>query len=127
MSETKKELNTLAQGMFVREHTFKNGTKVKNVSINVADFSEFLRDNMQIDDKGRYWVNLRFIPNSNVGENKLSHTPILTDYVRKPKNPSELLEKLANATIIEEEADEKIAEKEQAIVEADKQESDLPF
>jgi hypothetical protein len=127
MSETKKELNTLAQGMFVREHTFKNGTKVKNVSINVADFSEFLRDNMQIDDKGRYWVNLRFIPNANVGENKLSHTPILTDYVRKPKNPSELLEKLANATIIEEEADEKIAEKEQAIVEADKQESDLPF
>ena len=57
----------------------------------------------------------------------MSHTPILTDYVRKPKNPSELLEKLANATIIEEEADEKIAEKEQAIVEADKQESDLPF
>ena len=127
MSETKKELNTLAQGMFVREHTFKNGTKVKNVSINVAEFTDFLRDNMQKDDKGRYWVNLRFIPNSNVGENKLSHTPILTDYVRKPKNPSELLEKLANATIIEEEADEKIAEKEQAIVEADKQESDLPF
>ena len=123
MSETK---NTLAQGMFVREHTFKNGTKVKNVSINVADFSEFLRDNMQKDDNGNYWVNLKFIPNKDIGENKLTHTPILSNYQRKPKNPSEILDELAKATLIEEEIDEKIVEKEKAVIEADKQD-DLPF
>ena len=124
MSETK---NTLAQGMFVREHTFKNGTRVMNVAINVSEFSNFILENMSEDENGNNWVNLKFIPNTNVGENKLSHTPILNDYVRKPKDPTELLQKLASVTIIEEEVDEKIAEKEQAIVQSDKQESDLPF
>ena len=124
MSETK---NTLAQGMFVREHTFKNGTRVMNVAINVSEFSNFILENMSEDENGNNWINLKFIPNTNVGENKLSHTPILNDYVRKPKDPTELLQKLASVTIIEEEVDEKIAEKEQAIIEADKQESDLPF
>ena len=80
MSETK---NTLAKGMFVREHTFNSGTKVLNVSINVADFCSFVKDNMNEDSNGNQWVNLKLIPNKNVGENKLSHTPILNDYVRK--------------------------------------------
>ena len=124
MSENK---NTLAQGMFVREHTFKNGTRVMNVSIIVSDFSNFMLENMSEDGNGNNCINLKFIPNKVVGENKLSHTPILSDYVRKPKDPTELLQKLASVTIIEEEVDEKIAEKEQAIVQADKQESDLPF
>jgi len=75
--------NTLAKGMFVREHTFNSGTKVLNVSINVADFCSFVKDNMNEDTKGNQWVNLKLIPNKNVGENKLSHTPILNDYVRK--------------------------------------------
>ena len=124
MSETK---NTLAQGMFVREHTFKNGTRVMNVAINVSEFSNFILENMNQDENGVNWINLKFIPNTNVGENKLSHTPILSDYVRKPKDPTKLLQKLASATLIEEEVDEKIVEKEQALVEADKQEDDLPF
>ena len=80
MSENK---NTLAKGMFVREHTFNSGTKVLNVSINVADFCSFVKDNMNEDSNGSQWVNLKLIPNKNVGENKLSHTPILNDYVRK--------------------------------------------
>ena len=80
MSETK---NTLAKGMFVREHTFNSGTKVLNVSISVADFCSFVKDNMNEDSNGNQWVNLKLIPNKNVGENKLSHTPILNDYVRK--------------------------------------------
>ena len=80
MSENK---NTLAKGMFVREHTFNSGTKVLNVSINVADFCSFVKDNMNEDSNGNQWVNLKLIPNKNVGENKLSHTPILNDYVRK--------------------------------------------
>ena len=80
MSENK---NTLAKGMFVREHTFNSGTKVLNVSISVADFCSFVKDNMNEDSNGNQWVNLKLIPNKNVGENKLSHTPILNDYVRK--------------------------------------------
>ena len=80
MSENK---NTLAKGMFVREHTFNSGTKVLNVSINVADFCSFVQDNMNEDSNGSQWVNLKLIPNKNIGENKLSHTPILNDYVRK--------------------------------------------
>ena len=75
--------NTLAKGMFVREHTFNSGTKVLNVSINVADFCSFVKDNMNEDSNGNQWVNLKLIPNKNVGENKLSHTPILNDYIRK--------------------------------------------
>ena len=80
MSENK---NTLAKGMFVREHTFNSGTKILNVSINVADFCSFVKDNMNEDSNGNQWVNLKLIPNKNVGENKLSHTPILNDYIRK--------------------------------------------
>ena len=78
MSENK---NTLAKGMFVREHTFSNGTKVLNVAINVADFCSFVKDNM---NEGS---------NKNVGDNKLSHTPILNDYI-KP-NAEQALQSLA--------------------------------
>ena len=85
--------NTLAQGMFVREHTFNSGTKVLNVSINVADFCSFVQDNMNEDSNGSQWVNLKLIPNKNIGENKLSHTPILNDYI-KP-NAEQALQSLA--------------------------------
>ena len=94
MSENK---NTLAKGMFVREHTFNSGTKVLNVSINVADFCSFVKDNMNEDSNGNQWVNLKLIPNKNVGENKLSHTPILNDYVRK--TGEQALESLAAQVI----------------------------
>ena len=94
MSENK---NTLAKGMFVREHTFNSGTKVLNVSINVADFCSFVRDNMNEDSNGSQWVNLKLIPNKNIGENKLSHTPILNDYVRK--TGEQALESLAAQVI----------------------------
>ena len=94
MSENK---NTLAKGMFVREHTFNSGTKVLNVSINVADFCSFVKDNMNEDSNGNQWVNLKLIPNKNVGENKLSHTPILNDYIRQ--NAEQALESLAAQVI----------------------------
>ena len=80
MAESK---NTLAQGMFIREHTFNSGTKVMNVSINVIDFCSFIKEHMTEDTKGNKWINLKLIPNKNVGENKLSHTPILNDYIRQ--------------------------------------------
>ena len=90
MSENK---NTLAKGMFVREHTFSNGTKVLNVAINVADFCSFVKDNMNEGSNDSQWVNLKLIPNKNVGENKLTHTPILNDYIRQ--NAEQALQSLA--------------------------------
>ena len=97
--------NTLAKGMFVREHTFNSGTKVLNVSINVADFCSFVKDNMNEDSNGNQWVNLKLIPNKNVGENKLSHTPILNDYVRQ--NAEQALEDLASEVLVTPSAEER--------------------
>jgi len=94
MSENK---NTLAKGMFVREHTFNSGTKVLNVSINVADFCSFVKDNMNEDSNGNQWINLKLIPNKNVGDNKLSHTPIVNDYI-KP-NAEQAIQSLAAQVI----------------------------
>ena len=102
MSENK---NTLAKGMFVREHTFNSGTKVLNVSINVADFCSFAQDNMNEDSKGNQWVNLKLIPNKNIGENKLSHTPILNDYVKQ--NAEKALEELASEVLVTPSAEER--------------------
>ena len=102
MSENK---NTLAKGMFVREHTFNSGTKVLNVSISVADFCSFVKDNMNEDSNGNQWVNLKLIPNKNVGENKLSHTPILNDYVRQ--NAERALQELASEVLVTPSAEER--------------------
>ena len=102
MSENK---NTLAKGMFVREHTFNSGTKVLNVSINIADFCSFVKDNMNEDSNGNQWVNLKLIPNKNVGENKLSHTPILNDYVKQ--NAEKALEELASEVLVTPSAEER--------------------
>tara|TARA_R100000808_G_C2133231_1_gene142007 strand:- start:1103 stop:1438 length:336 start_codon:yes stop_codon:yes gene_type:complete len=108
--------NTLAKGMFVREHTFNSGTKIMNVSINVADFCAFIKENMNEDSKGNQWVNLKLIPNKNVGENKLSHTPILNEYT--PKSADKALEALATKVLAP------VAERE--IVETPEK-ADLPF
>ena len=102
MAESK---NTLAQGMFIREHTFNSGTKVMNVSINVIDFCSFIKEHMTEDTKGNKWINLKLIPNKNVGENKLSHTPILNDYVRQ--NAERALEELASEVLVTPSAEER--------------------
>ena len=94
MSENK---NTLAKGMFVREHTFNSGTKVINVSINIVDFCAFAKEHINEDTNGTKWVNLKFIPNSNVGENKLTHTPILNDYYTN--SAEQAMEELAAETL----------------------------
>ena len=102
MAESK---NTLAQGMFVREHTFNSGTKVINLSINVVEFCSFATGNMNEDAKGNKWINLKLIPNKNVGDNKLSHTPILNDYVRQ--NAEQALEELASEVLVTPSAEER--------------------
>ena len=96
MSENK---NTLARGMFVREHTYDSGKKVLNVSINVAEFCSFVQDNMNTekDKNGNQWINLKLWANKNIGENKLSHTPVLNDYIRQ--NAEQALESLAAEVI----------------------------
>ena len=105
MSENK---NTLAKGMFVREHTFNSGTKVMNVSINVVDFCSFVKEHMNEDTNGNKWINLKLIPNKNIGENKLSHTPILNDYVRK--TGEQALDALAAEVITPSAAEREITE-----------------
>ena len=102
MSENK---NTLAQGMFIREHTHKTGTKVLNVSINVVDFFSFAKEHMNEDTKGNKWTNLTFIPNPTVRENKLSHTPILNDYIRQ--NAERALQELASEVLVTPSAEER--------------------
>ena len=114
MSENK---NTLAKGMFVREHTFNSGTKVINLSINVVEFCSFATGNMNEDAKGNKWINLKLIPNKNIGENKLSHTPILNDYT--PKNGEKAIKELA-AQVLTPSAEEK------AIVQTPEK-ANLPF
>ena len=83
-----KSVNTLANGMFVKEHTFNSGTKIINLSIKADDFVQFMKSNLVEDKKGSKWVNLKLIPNKTIGENKLTHTPILNDFkpqaVKKP-------------------------------------------
>jgi hypothetical protein len=39
-----------------------------------------MRSNFVEDKKGNQWVNLKLIPNKTIGENKLTHTPILNDF-----------------------------------------------
>ena len=109
--------NTLAKGMFVREHTFNSGTKIMNVSINVADFCTFVKDNMNEDSKGNKWVNIKLIPNKNVGDNKLSHTPILNEYT--PKSADKALEALASEVLTPSVEERKIVET--------PEKADLPF
>ena len=94
MAESK---NTLAQGMFVRQHTYESGTQIMNVSINVTDFCTFAKEHINVDSSGTEWINLKFIPNKNVVENKLSHTQILNDYYTR--NAERALEELANQTM----------------------------
>ena len=58
MSENK---NTLAKGMFVREHTFNSGTTILNVAINVGEFCSFVKDNMNEGSNDSQWINLKLI------------------------------------------------------------------
>ena len=124
MSENK---NTLAKGMFVREHTFDSGTKILNVSINVADFCSFVGDNMNVDSKGNQWVNLKLIPNKNIADNKLSHTPILNEYVPNADKALEILQsKVLRPSVEERVIVETPTAKKKSTKKASKK-ADLPF
>ena len=119
--------NTLAKGMFVREHTFNSGTKILNVSINVAEFCSFIEGNMIVDSKDRKWVNLKLIPNKNVGDNKLSHTPILNEYTPNADKALEILQsKVLKPSVEEKEIVETPTAKRKSTKKASKK-ADLPF
>ena len=119
--------NTLAKGMFVREHTFNSGTKILNVSINVAEFCSFIEGNMIVDSKDRKWVNLKLIPNKNVGDNKLSHTPILNEYTPNADKALEILQsKVLKPSVEERQIVETPTAKRKSTKKASKK-ADLPF
>tara|TARA_R110002051_G_scaffold270280_1_gene330757 strand:- start:13 stop:381 length:369 start_codon:yes stop_codon:yes gene_type:complete len=122
MSESK---STLVRGIFIREFVSPKGTRILNVAFNVAEIIRFLKDNYNKDKNGNCWTNTKFVPNKNVGENKLSHTALLDDFYFNDAESA--LKELADEFL--EETDENIAKKEQAIIEADKQASldELPM
>ena len=126
MSENK---NTLVQGMFIREYVSKKGTSIFNVAINTTNLMRFLKDNYNKDRNGNLWTNIKIVPNNETTENGLTHTALLDNYYFRDEEAA--AEKLAAEILVEEEipeeVDEQIAEKEKAAIEADKQESDLPF
>ena len=122
MSESK---STLVRGIFIREFVSEKGTRILNVAFNVTEIIRFLKDNYNKDKNGNCWTNTKFVPNKNVGENKLSHTALLDDFYFNDAESA--LKELADEFL--EETDENIAKKEQAIIEADKQASldELPM
>ena len=90
MAENK---NVLANGMFVKEYTYKTGTKILNVSVNCEKFIAFCKDNYTKDKNGNCWTNIKIIPNKEIKDNGWTHTAILdTYYVSETKD--ELLEQL---------------------------------
>ena len=122
MSESK---STLVRGIFIREFVSEKGTRILNVAFNVTEIIRFLKDNYNKDKNGNCWTNTKFVPNKNVGENKLSHTALLDDFYFNDAESA--LKELADEFL--EETDENIAKKERAIIEADKQASldELPM
>ena len=122
MSESK---STLVRGIFIREFVSEKGTRILNVAFNVTEIIRFLKDNYNKDKNGNCWTNTKFVPNKNVGDNKLSHTALLDDFYFNDAESA--LKELADEFL--EETDENIAKKERAIIEADKQASldELPM
>ena len=122
MSNTKdNNQSTLAKGMFVKSHTFKTGTTVQSLSIDVVEFCNFAKENLVQARNGRLFLNLKLIPNRNE-ESKFSHTPIVNDYFKTDDKAGEAFKSLVS-DIFPEEIDDKIAEKEQLIIKADKRSS----
>tara|TARA_Y100000310_G_C19982132_1_gene490284 strand:- start:78 stop:443 length:366 start_codon:yes stop_codon:yes gene_type:complete len=121
MSE--KSQNTLVRGMFIREYISKKGTSIFNVAINTVNLTRFIKDNYNKDRNGNLWTNIKIVPNKETTENGLTHTPLLDNYYFRDEETE--IKKLASE-VLEEEVDDKIVEKEQATIEAEKQE-DLPF
>ena len=127
MSE--KSQNTLVQGMFIREYISKKGTSIFNVAINTTNLMEFLKDNYNKDRNGNLWTNIKIVPNKETSENGLTHTPLLDNYYFRDEEEAvkELAAEVLEEEILEEEVDEQIAEKEQTMIQAEKEQADLEF
>lgn len=94
MSKTE---NKLANGMFIKEHTFNSGTTIYKVQIKCADFFQMMKDNAKGDSKGNKWININLIPNKNT--TKYSHTPVVDTW--EPKTANKAIETLATEVIEE--------------------------
>mgnify|MGYP003142725132 CR=1 FL=1 len=111
-----KQENKLANGMFIKEHTFKSGTTIYNVQIKCTDFIKMMKDNAKGDRKGGQWLNLKLIPNKNT--TKYSHTPVVDTWV--PKNADSAINNLSLDVL------HKPSVQERAIVETPEK-AELPF
>ncbi len=111
-----KQENKLANGMFIKSHTFNSGTTIYNVQIKCADFLQMMKHNAKDDFKGNKWLNLKLIPNKNT--TTYSHTPVVDTW--EPKAADKAIENLTQEIF------HKPSPQERAIVETPEK-ADLPF
>ena len=113
-----KQNATFASGLIIKEHITQSDVSVLNVSINVVEFVAYLKDNYNKDQNGMLWSNIKIIPRKSITKGGLTHTAIKDEYY-SAKSPEKEVEEIASEFLFEEEKDENIAQKEQAIIKAD--------
>ena len=74
-TKTTKSQKTFANGVFIREVTFKDGNSLLNVAVQAKAFCEFMQEH--VNEKG--YVNLEVRRNTNT-EAKFSHSMLLNEY-----------------------------------------------
>ena len=113
-----KQNATFPSGLIIKEHITQSDVSVLNVSINVVEFVSYLKDNYNKDQNGMLWSNIKIIPRKSITKGGLTHTAIKDEYY-SAKSVEKEFEEIASEFLFEEEKDENIAQKEQAIIKAD--------
>ena len=113
-----KQNATFPSGLIIKEHITQSDVSVLNVSINVVEFVAYLKDNYNKDQNGMLWSNIKIIPRKSITKGGLTHTAIKDEYY-SAKSVEKEFEEIASEFLFEEEKDENIAQKEQAIITAD--------
>jgi hypothetical protein len=113
-----KQNATFPSGLIIKEHITQSDVSVLNVSINVVEFVSYLKDNYNKDQNGMLWSNIKIIPRKSITKGGLTHTAIKDEYY-SAKSVEKEFEEIASEFLFEEEKEENIAQKEQAIITAD--------
>ena len=82
-----KSQKTFANGVFIREVTFKDGNSLLNVAVQAKAFCDFMKEH--VNEKG--YINLEVRRNTNP-ESKFSHSMLLNEY-NPQKNAKEAIDK----------------------------------
>ena len=77
---------TLVSGLWVKEHTFKNGTVIQNQTICLEKFNEFAKPHVIKGKDGLHYINLKQLPKQEITDNKLSHVTVLNDFFHKEES-----------------------------------------